>query len=211
MFYFDFGQHEICKVPGFYIFVQMYNLQAWMIKVFISFKQTLDLVLKWRTSINTSYAGNKCDFYHQDVKSQLSYLGLGFPRSNVSDSRFCHKDNFRVLTQWYLLLTDWLFTIWVAPYAAQYLASISPGDTVLPCCVSGVQETEVVSDVLVPRHCQGQEEDVVLLLLWRPQKVIGRRPEVHSGTHLFVIAQCLVVACQRLIGNYFWELLVVST
>lgn len=46
---------------------------------------------------------------------------------------------------------------------------------------AGFQETEAVSDVVVSRHGQGQEEDVVLELVRRSQEVARRCAKVHTG------------------------------
>lgn len=47
--------------------------------------------------------------------------------------------------------------------------------------LSGFQETKVVFDVVVSRHGQSQEEDVVLEFLRRSEKVAGRCAKVHTS------------------------------
>ena len=50
----------------------------------------------------------------------------------------------------------------------------------------GVEEGEALLDLLVPGQRQDQEEDALLILLRRPEKVPGRSAEVHTGEQ-----QCL--------------------
>jgi hypothetical protein len=45
----------------------------------------------------------------------------------------------------------------------------------------GVQEAEVIPDVVVSGHGEGEEEDVVLFLIRRTQKVTRRSTKVHPG------------------------------
>lgn len=49
---------------------------------------------------------------------------------------------------------------------------------------SGIQETKIVLDVVVSRHGQGEEEDVVLEFLRCFEKVAGRCAKVHTGDGL---------------------------
>jgi hypothetical protein len=46
---------------------------------------------------------------------------------------------------------------------------------------AGVQEAEVIPDVVVSGHGEGEEEDVVLFLIRRTQKVTRRSTKVHPG------------------------------
>ena len=45
----------------------------------------------------------------------------------------------------------------------------------------GVEEGEAVPDLVVPGQRQDQEEDALLILLRRPEKVPGRSAEVYTG------------------------------
>ena len=45
----------------------------------------------------------------------------------------------------------------------------------------GVEEGEALLDLVVPGQRQDQEEDALLILLRRPEKVPGRSAEVHTG------------------------------
>lgn len=47
--------------------------------------------------------------------------------------------------------------------------------------VAGFQETKVVPDVVVSRHSQGEEEDVVLQFFRCPEEVPSRCAKVHTG------------------------------
>ena len=45
----------------------------------------------------------------------------------------------------------------------------------------GVEEGEALLDLVVPGQRQNQEEDALLILFRRPEKVPGRSAEVHTG------------------------------
>merc|ERR1712107_430691 len=45
----------------------------------------------------------------------------------------------------------------------------------------GVEEGEALLDLVVPGQRQDQEEDALLILFRRPEKVPGRSAEVHTG------------------------------
>jgi hypothetical protein len=48
-------------------------------------------------------------------------------------------------------------------------------------CFAGIKEAEAFLDVVVPRHCEGEEEDAVFIKLRCPEEITCWGSEVHSS------------------------------
>ena len=57
----------------------------------------------------------------------------------------------------------------------------------------GVEEGEAVPDLVVPGQRQDQEEDALLVLLRRPEKVPGRSAEVYTGEQHLIETKTLIL------------------
>ena len=56
----------------------------------------------------------------------------------------------------------------------------------------GVEEGEAVPDLVVPGQRQDQEEDALLVLLRRPEKVPGRSTEVYTGEQHLIETKTII-------------------
>ena len=57
----------------------------------------------------------------------------------------------------------------------------------------GVEEGEAVPDLVVPGQRQDQEEDALLVILRRPEKVPGRSAEVYTGEQHLIETKTLIL------------------